>query len=187
MLMYLHDPNMLHNLRYRYDRDNIYTYTANILIAINPYKRLPLYTPTIIDEYAHKGKRELPPHPFNIAEAAFHNMHEVNQNQSILISGESGAGKTETTKQCLTFFAEVAGSVSGVEQNILLANPILEAFGNAKTLRNNNSSRFGKYIEVHFDPQGKICGASTQNYLLEKPRVCFQLQGARSFHSFSPL
>ena len=181
------EPMITNLLRLRFEKDKIYTNVGTILIAINPYKRLPLYTPTIIDEYAHKGKRELPPHPFNIAEAAFHNVHEAGQNQSILISGESGAGKTETTKQCLTFFAEVAGSVSGVEQNILLANPILEAFGNAKTLRNNNSSRFGKYIEVHFDPQGKICGASTINYLLEKSRVCFQLEGERSFHSFYQL
>lgn len=181
------EPMITNLLRTRFEKDKIYTNVGTILIAVNPYKRLPLYTPTIIDEYAHKGKRELPPHPFNIAEAAFRNMHEANQNQSILISGESGAGKTETTKQCLTFFAEVAGSVSGVEQNILLANPILEAFGNAKTLRNNNSSRFGKYIEVHFDPQGKICGASTINYLLEKSRVCFQLEGERSFHSFYQL
>lgn len=181
------EPMITNLLRSRFEKDKIYTNVGTILIAVNPYKRLPLYTPTIIEEYATKGKRELPPHPFNIAEAAFHNMHEMGQNQSILISGESGAGKTETTKQCLTFFAEVAGSVSGVEQNILLANPILEAFGNAKTLRNNNSSRFGKYIEVHFDPQGKICGASTINYLLEKSRVCFQLEGERSFHSFYQL
>jgi len=181
------EPMITNLLRLRFNKDKIYTNVGNILIAINPYKRLPLYTPSVIDEYAHKGKRELPPHPFNIAEAAFRNMVEKKENQSILISGESGAGKTETTKQCLTFFAEVAGSTTGVEQNILLANPILEAFGNAKTLRNNNSSRFGKYIEVHFDPQGKICGASTINYLLEKSRVCFQLDGERAFHIFYQL
>ena len=182
-------------------------------MSVNPFKRLPLYTPSVIDDYAHKGKRTLPPHVFNIAEESYRGMVEVGQNQSILIrytrtltlvvhrkehtadrldlvrvcSGESGAGKTEATKQCLMFFAEVAGSTSGVEQNILLANPILEAFGNAKTLRNNNSSRFGKLISVHFDQHHRICGATTINYLLEKSRVAYQLQGERNFHVFYQL
>jgi len=109
------------------------------------------------------------------------------KNQSILISGESGAGKTEATKQCLAFFAEVAGSESNVEQKIVQANPILEAFGNAKTLRNNNSSRFGKYMEIHFDKFGKIVGARTENYLLEKSRVVTQTPGERNYHIFYQL
>ena len=111
-------------------------------------------------------------------------MREFHRNQSILISGESGAGKTEATKQCLAFFAEVAGSESGVEQKIIEANPILEAFGNAKTGRNNNSSRFGKFMEIHFDKLGHIIGARTENYLLEKSRVVFQTEGERTYHAF---
>ena len=111
-------------------------------------------------------------------------MREFHKHQSILISGESGAGKTEATKQCLAFFAEVAGSESGVEQKIIEANPILEAFGNAKTGRNNNSSRFGKFMEIHFDKLGHIIGARTENYLLEKSRVVFQTEGERTYHVF---
>eukprot|EP00013_Stygamoeba_regulata_P023515 CAMPEP_0177666056 /NCGR_PEP_ID=MMETSP0447-20121125/21382_1 /TAXON_ID=0 /ORGANISM="Stygamoeba regulata, Strain BSH-02190019" /LENGTH=1567 /DNA_ID=CAMNT_0019172187 /DNA_START=105 /DNA_END=4808 /DNA_ORIENTATION=- len=180
----VNEAMIAHNLKLRFQNDEIYTNIGTILISVNPYRRLPLYTPSKIDEYAHKGNRTLPPHVFSIASDAYSQLLDMKKDQSILISGESGAGKTEATKQCLMFFAEVAGSTSGVEQNILLANPILEAFGNAKTLRNNNSSRFGKWIEVHFDEQARICGASTINYLLEKSRVVYQAEGERNFHIF---
>jgi len=181
------EPMIQNNLRVRFSNDQIYTNIGTILIAVNPFKRLPLYTPSVIDDYIHKGKRDMPPHVFNISEAAFRHLMDDKMDQSILISGESGAGKTEATKQCLMFFAECAGSVTGVEQNILLSNPILEAFGNAKTLRNNNSSRFGKLISILFDGRAKITGAGIINYLLEKSRVVYQLEGERSFHIFYQL
>ena len=181
------EPMIQNNLRLRFQKHQIYTNIGTILISVNPFKRLPLYTPSVIDDYIHKGKRDMPPHVFNIAEAAFRHLMDDKSDQSILISGESGAGKTEATKQCLMFFAECAGSVTGVEQNILLSNPILEAFGNAKTLRNNNSSRFGKLISVLFDGRAKITGAGIINYLLEKSRVVYQLEGERSFHIFYQL
>ena len=181
------EPMIQNNLRLRFNNDQIYTNIGTILISVNPFKRLPLYTPSVIDDYIHKGKRDMPPHVFNIAEAAFTHLVDDKQDQSILISGESGAGKTEATKQCLMFFAECAGSANGVEQNILLSNPILEAFGNAKTLRNNNSSRFGKLISILFDGRARITGATIINYLLEKSRVVYQLEGERSFHIFYQL
>jgi myosin heavy subunit len=124
---------------------------GTILISCNPYKALPLYTPAIIDAYRKRGSKKLAPHVFEIADDSFRMMLEKVQPQSMVISGESGAGKTECTKQALQYLAEIAGSANGVEQRILYANPILEAFGNAKTVRNNNSSRFGKYIEISFD------------------------------------
>ncbi|ELR21237.1 myosin1, putative [Acanthamoeba castellanii str. Neff] len=183
----INEAMIVHNLRKRFKNDQIYTNIGTILISVNPFKRLPLYTPTVMDQYMHKGTKEMPPHTYNIADDAYRAMIDNRMNQSILISGESGAGKTECTKQCLTYFAELAGSTNGVEQNILLANPILESFGNAKTLRNNNSSRFGKWVEIHFDQKGSICGASTINYLLEKSRVVYQIKGERNFHIFYQL
>eukprot|EP01098_Paradermamoeba_levis_P005284 TRINITY_DN2242_c0_g1_i2.p1 TRINITY_DN2242_c0_g1~~TRINITY_DN2242_c0_g1_i2.p1 ORF type:complete len:176 (+),score=48.71 TRINITY_DN2242_c0_g1_i2:329-856(+) len=149
------EPLIIHNLRERAKRNLIYTSIGTILIAINPYKQLPLYTPTVMYQYSHEDVNKLPPHPFTIAENAYRNLLEYKINHSIIISGESGAGKTETTKVILQYLAEIAGSTSGVEQMILQANPILEAFGNAKTLRNNNSSRFGKWVEIHFDNGGR--------------------------------
>ena len=179
---------IIHNLRERFKQNKIYTNIGTILISVNPFKRLPLYTPSMMDKYYHSGgNKRLPPHIFGIADAAYKSMFFDKLNQSILISGESGAGKTEATKQCLAFFAEVAGSESNVEQKIIQANPILEAFGNAKTVRNNNSSRFGKYMEIHFDSNGIIIGARTENYLLEKSRVVYQAEGERNFHIFYQL
>lgn len=183
----INEAMIVHNLRKRFYNDEIYTNIGTILISVNPFKLLPLYTPSVMESYMKKGTRDMPPHTFNIADNAYRAMVEKKQNQSILISGESGAGKTECTKQCLNYFAELAGSVNGVEQYILLANPILEAFGNAKTLRNNNSSRFGKWVEIHFDLKARICGANTINYLLEKSRVVYQIKGERNFHIFYQL
>jgi len=176
---------ILHNLKKRFHKGEIYTNVGNILISINPYQRLPLYTKEVVKKYVTKpAGKEMPPHVFNIAHDSYYGVTAFEQLQSIVISGESGAGKTEATKQCLQYLAAVAGSVSGVENKILMANPILEGFGNAKTLRNDNSSRFGKYLEVYFNTNGKIASASTSNYLLEKIRVVRPTKGERNFHIF---
>lgn len=184
MLDALTKPLILYNLRGRFKNNEIYTNIGTILISANPYKRLPLYTPTVIETYKTRGNRKVPPHVFTLADDAFASMRDHSTGQSIVISGESGAGKTECTKQALQYIAEVAGSSSNVEQRILLANPILEAFGNAKTVRNNNSSRFGKYVEIFFDGRAQICGAANINYLLEKVRVVYQMKNERNYHAF---
>eukprot|EP01114_Cavostelium_apophysatum_P006700 TRINITY_DN1812_c0_g1_i1.p1 TRINITY_DN1812_c0_g1~~TRINITY_DN1812_c0_g1_i1.p1 ORF type:complete len:1611 (+),score=575.78 TRINITY_DN1812_c0_g1_i1:62-4894(+) len=197
-MMHLHDPNLLQNLRHRYENNQIYTYTAYILIAINPYKRLPdLYNDASIKNYSGKSIGTLPPHVYAIADRAYRNMKGSGKNQSIVVSGESGAGKTETCKFVMRFFAVIAGqSQDGqtavdeselLETKILQANPILEAFGNAKTLRNNNSSRFGKFTELHFDKNARLVGATIVTYLLEKSRLVSQARGERNFHVFYQL
>jgi len=191
----LNEQAILHNLRIRFKEDNIYTYVSSILISVNPFKLLPLYTPEILDKYKEQGGRNLPPHVFAIADNAFKSMIADNKSQSVVISGESGAGKTEATKLILQFLAEVSGRASaasgegggGLEQQILQANPVMEAFGNAKTSRNNNSSRFGKLISVKFNNAGSIIGGSIINYLLEKSRVVFQNEGERNYHIFYQL
>ena len=182
-------PLILHNLRKRFEeKSEIYTNVGNILISINPYKMLDFYTPEQVRRYSQrKMGQELPPHVFNIAHDSYYGLTSFKALQSIIISGESGAGKTEATKQCLQYLAAVAGSRSGVENKILKANPVLEAFGNAKTIRNDNSSRFGKYMEVYFDGAGKICGSATENYLLEKIRVVQPAKDERNFHIFYQL
>lgn len=175
--------SILHNLRIRYKEDKIYTNVSSILISVNPFKLLPLYTPEILDLY-RSGSRDKPPHVFAIAYNAYNNMLGESSDQSVVISGESGAGKSEATKLILQFLTDVSGRAGGktlassnLEQQILAANPILEAFGNAKTLRNNNSSRFGKLITVNFDSNGAIIGGGIVNYLLEKSRVVGQTVG----------
>eukprot|EP00039_Didymoeca_costata_P010685 m.144552 g.144552 ORF g.144552 m.144552 type:complete len:1420 (-) comp14925_c0_seq1:86-4345(-) len=176
---------ILHNLKARFKKEEIYTNIGTILISVNPYQRLPLYTKEVVRKYVTKPMgKEMPPHVFNIAHDSFYGVTNFEQLQSIVISGESGAGKTEATKQCLQYLAAIAGSINNVENKILMANPILEGFGNAKTLRNDNSSRFGKYIEVYFNAGGRICGSNTQNYLLEKIRVVQPAKGERNFHIF---
>lgn len=187
MLDEMNMPLILYTLRHRFDKGSIYTNVGDILISINPFRPLPLYTPMVIDQYQHRGSSELPPHVFIIADEALRGLLNSDNNQSIIISGESGAGKTEATKQCLQFLAETAGSSTRVEQKILMANPILEAFGNAKTVRNNNSSRFGKYIEVFFSSRGQIDAARNTQYLLEKTRVVLQSHGERNYHVFYQL
>ncbi|SPQ94194.1 WW domain containing protein [Plasmodiophora brassicae] len=181
------EPLIVHSLRTRFAENKIYTNVGTILIAINPYCSLGLYTPSMLEKYMTRGEVDLPPHVYVIADQAFRGVLEKSNNQAIIISGESGAGKTETTKQCLQFLAECAGTESNVEQRILLANPVLEAFGNAKTVRNSNSSRFGKYIEVFLDSSSRICGASNTNYLLEKSRVVSQMKLERNYHIFFQL
>eukprot|EP01100_Stratorugosa_tubuloviscum_P007534 TRINITY_DN3124_c0_g1_i1.p1 TRINITY_DN3124_c0_g1~~TRINITY_DN3124_c0_g1_i1.p1 ORF type:complete len:1462 (-),score=863.00 TRINITY_DN3124_c0_g1_i1:229-4614(-) len=183
----VNEATICHNLKERAKKEVIYTNIGDILISINPYKMLPIYTSSVMEEYWNGDIEKLPPHVFTISSCCFRKLFETKQNQSVLISGESGAGKTEATKVVLQFLAEIAGSVTGVEQKMLLANPILEAFGNAKTLRNNNSSRFGKWMEIHFDNNSKIIGCKIINYLLEKSRVTKQAENERNYHAFYQL
>jgi hypothetical protein len=195
-LVALDDPNealILHNLRARYAENTIYTWVGasrSVLVSINPFKQLKgLYSREVIETQADKSPNRPPPaHVFGIAADALESLLWDSEDNSILISGESGAGKTEATKHVLKFLASVAGSKSHVEQRVLEANPILEAFGNAQTLRNKNSSRFGKWVEVNFDAKSRqISGASITSYLLERSRVTFQQKGERNFHIFYQL
>jgi len=250
-LTHLHEPAILHALRLRYDSDVIYTSTGPILIAINPFKSMPVYTDEVMEQYRMQGEhalvdlssnkegaggkkkssssietKKLPPHAYLTADDAYRAMirgiemgiggatqrreaksrakkagqedSEAPMNQSILVSGESGAGKTVTTKIVLNYFAmlskiadQKAGTLTAesenqvrVEQQVLDSNPILEAFGNARTIRNDNSSRFGKYIDIRFNTSGKLCGATIDTYLLEKVRLIHQTEGERNFHVF---
>uniref|UniRef100_A0AAG5DWS3 Myosin motor domain-containing protein n=1 Tax=Anopheles atroparvus TaxID=41427 RepID=A0AAG5DWS3_ANOAO len=184
-LMYLNEATLLDNIRNRYFKDKIYTYVANILIAVNPYKELPnLYSQATLKRYSGKSIGELPPHVYAIADKAIRDMRVLKQSQSIIVSGESGAGKTESTKYLLKFLCDSVATAGPIEQKILDANPILEAFGNAKTTRNNNSSRFGKFIEVHYDRQCQVVGGHISHYLLEKSRICTQGIDERNYHVF---
>ncbi|OAX41215.1 hypothetical protein K503DRAFT_848546 [Rhizopogon vinicolor AM-OR11-026] len=236
-LTFLNEASVVHNLRLRYGSGAIYTYSGLFLVAINPYQNLPLYTDAIISQYRSKRRDENPPHIFAVAERAWVNMGEERENQSILITGESGAGKTESTKKVIQYLSAIAtdahpphsshshsaslsssfpalppsglprrssfrakaghvtsnstGTAKGrlglLERQILQANPILEAFGNAQTQRNNNSSRFGKFIRISFSPDGSISGANIDWYLLEKSRVVVRSAAERNFHVFYQL
>ncbi|CAL8107310.1 unnamed protein product [Orchesella dallaii] len=180
----LHEAGILRNLLIRYNENLIYTYTGSILVAVNPYQILPIYTAEQIKLYKDKKIGELPPHIFAIGDNSYGNMKRYGQDQCIVISGESGAGKTESTKLILQYLAAISGKHSWIEQQILEANPILEAFGNAKTIRNDNSSRFGKYIDIHFNKGGVIEGAKIEQYLLEKSRIVSQNPDERNYHIF---
>ncbi|KAL9235143.1 hypothetical protein vseg_009931 [Gypsophila vaccaria] len=188
-LSYLHEPGVLQNLHTRYELNEIYTYTGNILIAINPFQRLPhLYDADMMEQYKGAPLGELNPHVFAVADVAYRAMINEGKSNSILVSGESGAGKTETTKMLMQYLAFLGGrsSTEGrtVEQQVLESNPVLEAFGNAKTVRNNNSSRFGKFVEIQFDKRGRISGAAIRTYLLERSRVCQINDPERNYHCF---
>ncbi|XP_069393688.1 myosin-10 isoform X6 [Paralichthys olivaceus] len=213
----LNEASVLHNLRERYYSGLIYTYSGLFCVVVNPYKNLPVYTESIVEMYRGKKRHEMPPHIYAISEAAYRSMLQDREDQSILCTGESGAGKTENTKKVIQYLAHVASSHKGgtlgrnkeamqmdgsrsltrgssmvnrslqygeLERQLLQANPILEAFGNAKTVKNDNSSRFGKFIRINFDVAGYIVGANIETYLLEKSRATRQAKDERTFHIF---
>merc|ERR1712045_4663 len=189
-LTYLNDASVLWNLRIRYVNELIYTYSGLFCIAVNPYKRFPIYTQRTMELYIGKRRNEVPPHIFAIAEGAFQGMMTGGKNQSILITGESGAGKTENTKKVISYFASIGATGKkkegepGLEDKIVQTNPVLEAWGNAKTVRNDNSSRFGKFIRIWFNAGGKLSGADIVVYLLEKSRLTYQQPLERCYHAF---
>ncbi|KAM9209686.1 myosin-1 isoform 2-T2 [Dugong dugon] len=195
MMTHLHEPAVLYNLKERYAAWMIYTYSGLFCVTVNPYKWLPVYNSEVVTAYRGKKRQEAPPHIFSISDNAYQFMLTDRENQSILITGESGAGKTVNTKRVIQYFAtiavtgdkkkeEVTSGKGTLEDQIISANPLLEAFGNAKTVRNDNSSRFGKFIRIHFGATGKLASADIETYLLEKSRVTFQLKSERSYHIF---
>ncbi|KAJ6664118.1 hypothetical protein lerEdw1_008333 [Lerista edwardsae] len=189
-LSYLHEPAVLHNLKVRFVESRlIYTYSGIILVAMNPYKQLPIYGDAIIHAYSGQNMGDMDPHIFAVAEEAYKQMARNNKNQSVIVSGESGAGKTVSARYAMRYFATVSRSSSNaqVEDKVLASNPITEAVGNAKTTRNDNSSRFGKYTEISFDKNYQIIGANMRTYLLEKSRVVFQSENERNYHIFYQL
>ncbi|ORY83268.1 P-loop containing nucleoside triphosphate hydrolase protein [Protomyces lactucae-debilis] len=193
-LTYLNEPSVAFNLQARFQADAIYTYSGLFLVAVNPYKRLSIYNQDSIDLYKNQTRDDSKPHVFATSHTAYRNMAEMHENQAILVTGESGAGKTETTKKVIQFLAAIAQSPAdqrrhdgNLEEQILRANPILEAFGNAQTVRNDNSSRFGKFIRIHFNEHGYISGANINWFLLEKSRVTQQASGERNYHIFYQL
>uniref|UniRef100_A0A8B9LA13 Unconventional myosin-VI n=1 Tax=Astyanax mexicanus TaxID=7994 RepID=A0A8B9LA13_ASTMX len=184
-LMYLNEATLLNNVRVRYSKDKIYTYVANILIAVNPYYDIPkLYSSDTIKQYQGRSLGTLPPHVYAIADKAYRDMKVLKMSQSIIVSGESGAGKTENTKFVLRYLTTSYGTGQDIDERIVEANPLLEAFGNAKTVRNNNSSRFGKFVEIHFNTKNAVVGGFVSHYLLEKSRICRQSQEERNYHIF---
>ena len=191
-MTFLNEASVLWNLRQRYECFMIYTYSGLFCVTVNPYKMLPVYNSYIIDAYRGKRRTEMPPHLYSIADNAYSDMLRNKDNQSMLITGESGAGKTVNTKKVIQYFSLIAAGakVEGVmplEDQIVAANPAMEAFGNAKTTRNDNSSRFGKFIRIHFGTNGKLSSGDIETYLLEKSRVVFQLSGERNYHIFYQL
>ncbi|XP_026333004.1 myosin heavy chain, non-muscle isoform X3 [Hyposmocoma kahamanoa] len=197
----LNEASVLHNIKDRYYSGLIYTYSGLFCVVVNPYKKLPIYTEKIMERYKGIKRHEVPPHVFAITDTAYRSMLQDREDQSILCTGESGAGKTENTKKVIQYLAYVAASkpkgsgagptpqliIGELEQQLLQANPILEAFGNAKTVKNDNSSRFGKFIRINFDASGFIAGANIETYLLEKSRAIRQAKDERTFHIFYQL
>lgn len=188
MLSKVSEETINDNLKKRFEGAEIYTYIGHVLVSVNPFRDLGIYTDHVLESYKGKNRLEMPPHVFAIAEAAYYNMKAYKDNQCVIISGESGAGKTEAAKRIMQYIANVSGGESGdiqqIKDMVLATNPLLESFGNAKTLRNNNSSRFGKYLQIHFNAQGNPVGADITNYLLEKSRVVGQITNERNFHIF---
>merc|ERR1719288_522095 len=196
-LTFLNDASVFWNLKVRFQAKLIYTYSGLFCIVVNPYKRYPIYTGTVVKMYLGKRRNEVPPHLWAITETAYRNMLTNGKDQSMLITGESGAGKTENTKKVISYLAMVAApkkkagaeasKKASLEDQIVATNPILESYGNAKTSRNDNSSRFGKFIRIHFTTSGKLCGCDIESYLLEKSRITQQQEVERSYHIFYQL
>ncbi|XP_047456896.1 unconventional myosin-Ib isoform X8 [Mugil cephalus] len=190
LLEVLTEDSFIENLRKRFDHNEIYTYIGSVVISMNPYRPLPIYTPEKVEEYRNRNFYELSPHIFALADEAYRSLRDQDKDQCILITGESGAGKTEASKLVMSYVAAVCGKgqeVNKVKEQLLQSNPVLEAFGNAKTVRNDNSSRFGKYMDIEFDFKGDPLGGVISNYLLEKSRVVKQPRGERNFHIFYQL
>uniref|UniRef100_A0A8D3CPB6 Unconventional myosin-Ib n=1 Tax=Scophthalmus maximus TaxID=52904 RepID=A0A8D3CPB6_SCOMX len=186
----LSEDSFLENLKNRFDHNEIYTYIGSVVISMNPYRSLPIYTPDKVEEYRNRNFYELSPHIYALADEAYRSLRDQDKDQCILITGESGAGKTEASKLVMSYVAAVCGKgqeVNKVKEQLLQSNPVLEAFGNAKTVRNDNSSRFGKYMDIEFDFKGDPLGGVISNYLLEKSRVVKQPRGERNFHVFYQL
>merc|ERR1712077_185521 len=192
-LTFLNDASVFHNLDVRFKSKLIYTYSGLFCIVVNPYKRYPMYTERVVKMYLGKRRNEVPPHLWAITETAYRNMLTNTKDQAMLITGESGAGKTENTKKVISYLAAVAASSKksakkvSLEDQIVATNPILESYGNAKTSRNDNSSRFGKFIRIHFNAAGKLSGCDIESYLLEKSRITQQQEVERSYHIFYQL
>ncbi|XP_041663586.1 unconventional myosin-Ib isoform X1 [Cheilinus undulatus] len=186
----LSEDAFIENLKNRFDHNEIYTYIGSVVISMNPYRSLPIYTPDKVEEYRNRNFYELSPHIYALADEAYRSLRDQDKDQCILITGESGAGKTEASKLVMSYVAAVCGKgqeVNKVKEQLLQSNPVLEAFGNAKTVRNDNSSRFGKYMDIEFDFKGDPLGGVISNYLLEKSRVVKQPRGERNFHIFYQL
>ncbi|XP_031714132.1 unconventional myosin-Ib isoform X3 [Anarrhichthys ocellatus] len=186
----LSEDSFIENLRNRFDHNEIYTYIGSVVISMNPYRSLPIFTPDKVEEYRNRNFYELSPHIYALADEAYRSLRDQDKDQCILITGESGAGKTEASKLVMSYVAAVCGKgqeVNKVKEQLLQSNPVLEAFGNAKTVRNDNSSRFGKYMDIEFDFKGDPLGGVISNYLLEKSRVVKQPRGERNFHVFYQL
>lgn len=197
----LNEASVLYNLSQRYYSNQIYTYSSLFCVVINPYKKLPIYTDKVIEFYKGRKRYEVPPHIYAISDIAYRSMLYDRENQSILCTGESGAGKTENTKRVIQYLVSVASKASGIisngirstehlhslEEQLLKANPILEAFGNAKTIKNDNSSRFGKFIKICFEGSGFITGTFIETFILEKGRIPRQQPDERNFHIFYQL
>ncbi|XP_034742545.1 unconventional myosin-Ib isoform X7 [Etheostoma cragini] len=186
----LSEDSFIENLRKRFDHNEIYTYIGSVVISMNPYRSLPIFTPEKVEEYRNRNFYELSPHIYALADEAYRSLRDQDKDQCILITGESGAGKTEASKLVMSYVAAVCGKgqeVNKVKEQLLQSNPVLEAFGNAKTVRNDNSSRFGKYMDIEFDFKGDPLGGVISNYLLEKSRVVKQPRGERNFHIFYQL
>merc|ERR1719443_2572322 len=193
-LTFLNDASVFWNLKVRFCAKLIYTYSGLFCIVVNPYKRYPIYTGTVVKMYLGKRRNEVPPHLWAITETDYRNMLTNTKDQAMLITGESGAGKTENTKKVISYLAAVAAPKKAsatkkvsLEDQIVATNPILESYGNAKTSRNDNSSRFGKFIRIHFTTSGKLCGCDIESYLLEKSRITQQQEVERSYHIFYQL
>merc|ERR1719356_761314 len=193
-LTFLNDASVFHNLEVRFQAKLIYTYSGLFCIVVNPYKRYPIYTQTVVKMYLGKRRNEVPPHLWAITETAYRNMLTNGKDQSMLITGESGAGKTENTKKVISYLAAMVATSgkksdkkASLEDQIVATNPILESYGNAKTSRNDNSSRFGKFIRIHFNAAGKLAGCDIESYLLEKSRITQQQEVERSYHIFYQL